>query len=246
MPASNLAHDMIAPRFDRAAAIYDEAAPVQEQIAARLVDRAARTAKTPAAILDIGCGTGFASMAAARFWPRAQITALDKAPAMLREIGRKLPAVRLIEGDATTLRLMPQFNLALSSMALHWFANPRDVLAHWRGWLKPGGVLHAALLIDGSFNAWRELCVKSGVADGLWPLPPADFADDLAPLSERETITADYPSAQKFLRRLKTIGAATPRPGYKPLTSPLLRHVLSRTPRPFSVGYEVLYLTIGS
>src|ERR1700689_1300299 len=109
----------IAQRFDRAADCYDRGASVQAEIAAQLVQMATRKiTQTPSAVLDIGSGTGFAAAAAAKQWPQAAITAIDGAPAMLKQAQRKIPHLHVIEGDVASRNFEPSFDLILSSMAL--------------------------------------------------------------------------------------------------------------------------------
>ncbi len=244
MSLSGAVRKPIIENFDRAAAGYDTAASVQEKVAAHLAERAGAVMRAPAAILDIGCGTGFVAAGAGRLWPLAQITAIDQAPAMLRETGRKLPAAKLLAGDAAAMEFAPQFDLIFSSMALHWVADPRAALKRWRGWLRPHGYLFAALPVTGSFRQWQALCAEEGVVDGLWILPPPDFATGLAFDMIVQTQTVDYPSAWDFICRLKSIGAATPRPDYRPFSPAILRRLLARAPQPFAVSYNVLYLAI--
>jgi malonyl-CoA O-methyltransferase len=170
--------------------------------------------------------------------------ALDASRAMLYQVGSKLPFARLIEADAAMFETEHSFDLIFSNMALHWFRQPRAMLMRWRGWLAPKGELHVALLIEGSFQKWQDLCARENVANGLWPLPAFDFASDLASKIERQSISIDYASAEEFLRQMKVIGASSPRPGYKPLSSSAMRRLLEFAARPFVVNYEVLHITI--
>jgi len=219
---------------------------VQARVAAHLARRAARMTRAPHYILDLGCGTGFAAMEAARRWPQANITALDAAPEMLATARGKLPELETIAGDAATLDFAPRFDLILSSMALHWITDPRAMLMKGRGWLAPQGKLHVALPVAGSFRQWRDLCAREGIEDGLWNLPAEDFADGLAVSGERQSIEVEYPSAHDFLRRLKAIGAATPRVEHRPAPVPALRRLLMRAPRPFAVNYDLQYLELAA
>jgi malonyl-CoA O-methyltransferase len=246
MPALNLAQNKIVQRFDRAAEDYDAAADMQRRMAQHLVERVAKTNKIPNSVLDIGSGTGFVATMAAKAWPQAHIMALDASRAMLRQIRSKLPLARLIEADAAIFQPNHSFDLIFSNMALHWFKQPRAMLERWQGWLAPGGALHVALLVEGSFRSWQDLCARQNVANGLWPLPSADFAADFATAAEHQTISISYPSAKEFLHRLKIIGASSPRPGYRPISSSAMRRLLDVAPYPFAVNYEVLHLTIAS
>jgi malonyl-ACP O-methyltransferase BioC len=234
----------ITQRFDRAAGCYDQAASVQVQVAEHLVATAAQAIKNPQNILDFGCGTGFALQAARRRWPQSSLTACDASSAMLREARRKIPDLRLVQGDAVQAQFDQKFDLILSSMMLHWMPQPREALMHWRTWLKPQGLMYVALPVEGSFYEWRDLCGDQGSADGLWPLPPNDFAHDLATQSETTETIISYPSAQDFISRLKESGAATPRFGHKLMGYRVMRHVLAAAPKPFLVTYRLCYLQV--
>ena len=231
----------VTKNFNAAAPRYDSAATVQARVAQRLIDMI--KAKNPAAILDLGCGTGFVAEAAARRWPQAALTALDNAPAMLAQASRKCPRVRFVQGDAAVASFPPVFDLVLSSMMAHWLPDPCAALARWRTFLKPEGQLAVALLTEGSFQEWRDLCAKAGVADGLWVMPPSDFAASLAPEITHEVLRVDFPSARAFLAHLKRLGAATPCAGHRPA---FLRTVLRAAPAPFVVSYRVSYLTLAA
>jgi len=239
MKLGNLASKRIAQSFDRAAQGYDGAASVQSEVASYLVQKAARVMRAPKNILDIGCGTGFVAKAAAQQWPGAALTAVDAAPSMLKEAKWKIPHLHIVEGDISERRFGPEFDLILSSMALHWLPDPRRSLEQWRGWLKPGGRLFAATLIKGSFWEWRELCANEGLTDGLWIFPPADFAAGFE--IEGQSICVPYASAREFLHRLKAIGAGTPRADHRPFDAACMRRLLRRAAKPFAVTYRVLY-----
>jgi len=233
---------IVAERFDRAACHYDRGAAVQEQVARALVQRAVAQSSEPRSVLDIGCGTGFVAEAIARRWPQARITAIDGAPSMLAQARRKTPGLRIVKGDVAAMEFTPAFDLIFSSMVLHWLPTPRDVLARWLKGLKPQGRLFAALLVDGSFQEWRNLCLQENLPEGIWPFPPANFAEGLPVKTELQPLKVAFPSAQDFLQRLKTIGAATPRPDHRPVGTPAMRRLLRRAPAPFSVTYNVLYI----
>jgi len=234
--------EAIVRRFDGAAENYDQNATVQSQIAHHLADIVIRkTPQPPAAILDIGCGTGFVAEAVIERWPRADLTAVDSSLAMLRQAKRKLPHLRAVAGDITAMEFGPEFDLILSSMALHWLAEPQAAIKRWQRWLKPGGRLFVAFLVAGSFAEWRDLCISQGVSDSLWPLPPADFAG-VAAVIERRAIETVHSSARDFLHSLKAMGGATPKPGHKPIPVSAMRRLLRAAPKPFTASYNVLYL----
>ncbi len=50
-----------------------------------------------------------------------------------------------------------------------------------------------------------------------------------------------YGSVLEFLRDLKRSGGSTPRDDHRPICPALLRRLFREAPRPFRVGYNVLY-----
>ena len=233
---------LVARAFDKAAPSYDAAARVQAQVAETLV--AAAPASTPRSILDIGCGTGFVLTRAAARWPEADLTGLDAAPAMLSEAKRKIPRLAVLRADAGACDLTQRFDVIFSSMMLHWFPHPAEMLRRWRRWLSPQGVLCVAVPVAGSLGAWGELCDEAGVGHGLWSFPPADFADDLIGSRSFGRHAMSYASVLDFLRALKKSGGATARDDHRPISSAALRELVRTAPRPFTIGYTVLYAHI--
>ncbi len=229
----------VARAFNKAARSYDAAARLQAQVAETLV--AAAPVSAPRSILDIGCGTGFVLTQAAARWPEAELTGLDIAPAMLSEAKRKIPRLAVLRADAGTCDLSQRFDVIFSSMMLHWFAQPSEMLRRWQRWLTPQGVLCVAVPVAGSLGAWGELCDEAGVGHGLWSFPAADFADGLTCGRTFGRHAMSYGSVLEFLRALKKSGGATARDDHRPITSAALRKLVRDAPRPFDIGYTVLY-----
>jgi malonyl-CoA O-methyltransferase len=234
-----MTHPIVACAFDKAAPSYDAAAHAQAEVAETLVTNA--DFSEPRSILDIGCGTGFVLAKAAARWPEAELTGLDIAPAMLSEAKRKIPRLATLRADASSCDLSQSFDLIFSSMMLHWFSHPAEMLRRWQRWLTPQGVLCVAVPVAGSLGAWRELCEGAGVCDGLWPFPPAAFADGLTRDRALRHHAMTYDSVLEFLRDLKRSGGSTPRDDHRPISSASLRKLFQGAPRPFRVGYNVLY-----
>jgi malonyl-CoA O-methyltransferase len=234
-----MTHPIVARAFDKAASSYDAAAHAQAEVAKTLV--ASADFAQPRSILDIGCGTGFVLAEAAARWPEAKLTGLDIAPAMLSEAKRKIPRLATLRADASTCDLTERFDLILSSMTLHWFPHPEETLRRWQNWLTPQGVLCVAVPVAGSLGAWRELCEGASVGHGLWAFPPADFANGLTRDRALRQHIMTYGSVLEFLRDLKRLGGSTPREDHRPICPALLRKLFQEAPRPFRVGYNVLY-----
>jgi len=239
-----MTHPIVARAFDKAASSYDAAAHAQAEVAKTLV--ASADFAQPRSILDIGCGTGFVLAEAAARWPEGKLTGLDVAPAMLSEAKRKIPRLATLRADAGTCDLTERFDLIFSSMTLHWFSRPAETLRRWQRWLTPQGVLCVAVPVAGSLGAWGELCEGAGVDHGLWPFPPADFADGLTRDRALRQHAMTYGSVLEFFRDLKRSGGGTPRDDHRPICPALLRKLFQAAPRPFKVGYNVLYAQMGA
>ncbi|HMI73329.1 MAG TPA: methyltransferase domain-containing protein, partial [Steroidobacteraceae bacterium] len=75
--------------FDRAAKTYDAAAVLHTEVRENLLQRLQLTTLEPRVVLDAGAGTGHASRALRRRYPKAQIVALDSSRRMLQEAARQ-------------------------------------------------------------------------------------------------------------------------------------------------------------
>lgn len=231
--------------FDAAAQTYDRQTPLQCEVARHLVEQAATAIPVaPKTILDLGCGTGHVVEQAQRIWPQAKIAALDAAPAMLGRLNAKFPAIKTICRDARHLDGIDQFELMLSSMALHWMKSPQRVLNHWRGFLKSRGRLLVALPVAGSLREWRELAFSVGLADGSWEFPSENFADDLCIRKEIQEVPVTYPAWSSFLFSLRSSGAHRAREGYQPASSAVMRRLMRASTGPITVTFRILFLTL--
>ncbi|AOJ01264.1 SAM-dependent methyltransferase [Burkholderia mayonis] len=136
-------HDQVADAFGTAASAYLTSAV--HATGADLDTLATGIGATPdARVLDLGCGAGHASFAAARGGAK-EVVAYDLAPRMLATVEaaareRGLAGVRVEQGAAERLPFADaSFDWIVSRMsAHHWHDVPR-ALAEARRVLKPGG-----------------------------------------------------------------------------------------------------------
>lgn len=242
---------LVQAAFSRAAQ-YDSVATVQAEAATRLAHKiAARLPAAPARILEIGCGTGLLSRQLAAAFPAAHLTLTDISPAMLERCRARLgpgPTYRLLDGEMAD-GIEGPFDLIASSLAMQWFADLPGSLARLTRLLPPGGRLVFATLGRHSFKEWRGAHQALGLPCGLHHYPgPADFPPQagLAAHIEEEMIAEHHASGQAFVQALKTLGAATPRPGYRPLPPGAFRRLLARLEGDFAVTYHILYVEIAA
>jgi len=210
--------------FDAAAAGYDAAAVVQDEICRRMLARLEYIKLEPVTVLDAGSGTGNAIPGLAARYPRARILALDLAPAMARRArarrswwrgvlgGGRLSAVC---GDIEQLPLAAaQTDLIWSNLALQWVNEPARVFAEFHRVLRPAG-----LVMFSTFgpDTLKELRAAYGGADRRAHvhrfidmhdvgdmLVKAGFAD---PVMDMEYLTLTYAAVRDLMRDLKAIGA---------------------------------------
>jgi malonyl-CoA O-methyltransferase len=221
--------------FD-AATDYDRLAGIQQQVAAALARRIGGLPEG-ARVLEVGCGTGF--VAAAVEDHAADWLMTDVSPAMVERSRKRFgerPGYRFAVLDAEHPQFAtPEgpFDLVCSSLAAQWFENMPQALEQLFGLLKPGGRLLVSTLAEGTFAEWRAAHEALGLAAGTPSYPDrvtleAIRLDGVPRRIDIERFTSSYASGREFLRSLRAIGAATPRPGHQPLSPHRMRKVLQR------------------
>ncbi|WP_353979057.1 malonyl-ACP O-methyltransferase BioC [Salinicola endophyticus] len=207
----------IASGFSRAASSYDAAAGLQREVADTLLARLPADCR-PAAVLDIGCGTGYVTAALARRYASTTL-GLDLASGMLAAARASHPelAIRWLAGAAERLPLAAgSVDLVASSLALQWCDSLAAALDEaWRV-LRPGGYLAFTTLCDGSLREWQG--AWRAVDDGAHVnrfLPEETLAATLARPGWRgcrhevTTRRCWYPDLAAARQALKAIGANT-------------------------------------
>jgi len=100
----------------------------------------------PRRLLDLACGTGELERQLVRLHPEIELIGLDSSLEMLSQARRKLagkPQVFFVQGDA----FLPlpfadaSFEAVVSANALHYLAQPANLLQEVQRVLKPGGQL---------------------------------------------------------------------------------------------------------
>jgi len=212
--------------FTRAAQYYDAAAVLQREIADRLLARLDYMRIAPRRVLDLGCGTGYATIPLARRYRKAQVIGLDLAQAMTQAarqrsaahfpfgLSRYLSRERFVSADAESLPFADRsMDLIFSSLALQW-CDPDAVFRECRRVLRPGGLFLFTTFGPDTLKelraAWRSVDPGLHVHEFLDmhdlgdALVRARFAD---PVMDVERLTLTYAQVPAVLRDLKAIGA---------------------------------------
>lgn len=202
--------------FGRAASGYEQAAVVQCEVGARLLERLDYVKLAPVRVLDLGSGTGFALRSLSKRYPRANVVACDLSPAMLARTPRiglfhRLPRVC---ADAERLPFADDaFDLVFSNLMLQWCDSSR-AFAEMRRVLAPGGLLMFTTFGPDTLKELRAAWAAVDERPHVHDFPDMHDLGDLlaasgfaAPVMDREDITLTYTDAMAVMRDLKNIGA---------------------------------------
>jgi len=223
--------------FERAAATYDASAVVQREVGQRMAERLAVVKLQPAAILDVGCGTGDALGELSTRYPDAFVLGLDSAYRMLETARGRTAAARasgrslfarwlgagartgaepaLVCGEACRLPVATGcIDLVWSNLTLQWINETPVALYEFHRVLRSGGLL---LFTSFGPDTLKELRSAFAALDQATHvsrfLDMHDLGDMLVhagfadPVMDMETITLTYEDATTMMRDIKSIGA---------------------------------------
>ncbi|MDQ6963812.1 MAG: malonyl-ACP O-methyltransferase BioC [Mariprofundales bacterium] len=216
----------VAQAFNLAARHYEQFAALQHEVANRLDAHLNFTKITPKRMVDIGCGTGFLTTLLSKRFPKANLLALDIAPAMAaickQKIGRRRlpwqPRRMTLCGDANRLPLKDGCcDLVASNLTMQWLPDPVTMLREMRRILAPGG-----LIIFSTFgrNTLAELrrtlaTIDPDKAGLVLPFPDVMSLGDIfnrqavqMPVTDSDRITLSYADTTALVRELKGMGAS--------------------------------------
>lgn len=262
---SSVDRRLVRRSFERAAATYDAAAVLQNEVCERMLERLDYIKLTPARLLDAGTGTGNALSGLTRRFPGVPIVALDVALGMLlkarertsiwERLVRRARRPVAVCADMERLPLAAgSVGLVWSNLALQWLNEPAAAFGEFHRALAAGGLvmfstfgpdtlheLKAAYAADGYTHVNRFIDMHD-LGDRLLN---AGFAD---PVVDMERITLTYADVRDLMRDLKAIGAHNVTAGRPRALSPrsrlaaVIRHYETfRTAGRLPATFEVVY-----
>lgn len=204
--------------FARAAPGYDEAAFLQREVGNRLLERLEVIRIDPSRILDLGCGTGWASETLKQRHRKARVVGLDPVPSMARRTRRRSRWMRPVEavcGDARSLPLAANsIDLVFSNLMLPWVGGRQGCFDELRRVMRPDGVLLFTTFGPDTLGELRQSWAAANDGSHVHEfddmhhigdeLVQAGFSD---PVMDVETLTVTYPDARSLMRDLKASGA---------------------------------------
>lgn len=133
-------------------------------------------ADSPAAVADLGCGTGELTLALQRRWPEADVLGLDSSPQMIGAARRLMAAEpagtgtprlpRFVLDDVRTWRPGGQVEVMISNAVLQWVPAHQELIARWAGWLPSGGWL--AFQVPANFTQPSQQILRDLAASPRW------------------------------------------------------------------------------
>lgn len=99
--------------------------------------------KTPAKIIDIGCGPGNSTRVLTNRFPGARIVGADNSPDMIHKAKADNPDIDFILFDASRdfNTLTEKYDIVFSNACIQWIPNHRELLRSMMSILNDGGVL---------------------------------------------------------------------------------------------------------
>lgn len=212
----------IAANFSRAASSYDQAAGLQNRVAARAMlglPGLEQGGEDIQQILDLGAGTGHQTRQLSTLYPQAAVMGMDLAWGMVNYAKNTQPDHRRIHwclGDIEALPFMDSgFDLIFSSLAIQWCQLDR-VLNEVRRVLRPGGRFVFSTLAQGSLKeldlAWRAVGEYERVNrfdSGVLQKQQVHSCSMVPVMFSQKAETVYYPDVISLLRSLKALGVNT-------------------------------------
>lgn len=249
--------------FNKAAATYETADDLQQEVAAVLLQRLNYLPLKPQTVTDLGCGTGRLLQALYKRYPKAQLYGVDIADNMLKQAQRKNAAWlwrnnnrHFICADAMALPLPNHsVDLLVSNLTLQWCDELSAVLQECARILKPGGTFFFSTFGPDTLQELRESWAVTDTMPhvnrftDMHHLGDQVLAAGLAhPVMDREIMRRYHADVGSLMRSLKQIGAHNVQSnrirglsGKRAFQNMREAYARFRSPQGLPATYEVLY-----
>lgn len=205
----------VAATFGAAAASYDAAAEVQEEIRKRLLARLDDLNVAPDALLDLGGGTGLARKALLERYPASHYINADLSEEMLHFAQTMDIAADLVCADAESLPFSrSSVDLVFSASTFQWLNDLETALLECKRVLRPQGLLLFSTFGPDTLKELRSSFAAVDPYPRVNPFLARQEVSDLLEKSglsqarvESEVIQIEYASPRQLLRSLKETGA---------------------------------------
>jgi len=124
-------------------------------------------------VLDVACGTGHASLAAARLLPSGRVIAVDFSPGMLDQARQKADSlgirnIEFLERDMQNLGFPSgSFDIAVCAFGIFFVMDMETQLSHIASTVKPGGTVAISCFQENYFHPLKDLMAKRLLSYGV-------------------------------------------------------------------------------
>lgn len=208
-------------------------------------------------ILEIGCGIGFLSEQLLSLFPQHQLTITDISTSMIGECQRRVEGSRVdfIICDGENFQSPQRFGLIFSGLTFQWFLHLEQSLINLVRHLQERGMLFFSLLLNSSFEEWRQACKDLHFPYTGNALPSLTYLHHLFEKNgwswecKTSTIYQSYSSPLHFFQTIKKTGTSTQLTGKQlPIRDflLLLHHLKRSKGEPFVTNYDLAYICLKS
>jgi malonyl-CoA O-methyltransferase len=168
-------------------------------------------------ILDVGCGTGYSSLALSHLFPDSKILGLDLSFPQCQQASDKYPVISA-DFDHLPFR-KASIDVIFSSLSLQWSLNFHETAKHFAQVLAPGGLLVFSTLGAGTLHELtqaKKLSSTKTLPENLLSHPFLPLSETLAALKSASfTVMSKKRQSEVFwfqhplavLKSLKAVGA---------------------------------------
>ena len=158
--------DRVKDHFEKEAAEFDgiirKLIPHYDRMIAALVSIIPFREDQHFGVLDLGCGTGAVSRAIVDKFPKVELTCVDLSEKMLQMAKTKLgDQIECIQADFNAFEFPQQYDLIVSSLALHHLVTDNDKLMFYKK-------IYSALKPDGQFINIDVVLASSEVLQSVY------------------------------------------------------------------------------